>query len=251
MENKELNRLPLYFFNLKGLHLCGGFSSLAVSRDFFFNSFYYFCCLSTHRHLLVNHGSITVLAVALLSLTRFPVEPRKLSCSERVCACGFLPRAAVAWLQLPTQACTRFHREGRSWGEDEQGSFCALFCRTAAAEPLGSAQPPRLTPHAGYVCTDDRGKQKELPARCILKTFCGRRLGSFLTSRVLLTRALGFWSREEEVGRAGTETKQGYGNRSMCRHALVHICLESRTVLQGSHTWNSSCWRAAAPSPSS
>lgn len=80
---------------------------------------------------------------------------------------------------------------------------------------------------------------------------CGQCLGSFLTSRVLLARALGFWSCEEEVGQAGTETKQGYGNWSMCRHTLVHTYLESRTVLQGNHTWNSSCWRAAAPSPSS
>lgn len=156
MENKELNRLPLYFFNLKGLHLCGGFSSLAVSRDFFF-------FLTPFITFAVSPPTdICWWITDLLQCLQLLSSP----CG----ACGFLPGAAVAWLQLPTQACNQFHREGRSWGEDEQGNFCALFCRTAAAEPPGSAQPPQLAPRAGYVCTDDQGKQKESPARCVLKT---------------------------------------------------------------------------------
>lgn len=43
---------------------------------FLVNSLYYFCCLSTHRHLRVNHSSVIALAIALLSSTQLPAPKR-------------------------------------------------------------------------------------------------------------------------------------------------------------------------------
>lgn len=95
---------------------------------FLFDSFNYCCCLSTHRHLVMKHRPI------VLANVPFSAEPRKPSCSERVCYQEYL------WPN--SGAYPRQHHGGQA------GKLWHLFCKKVAAEPLGSTQPPHISPRA-------------------------------------------------------------------------------------------------------
>ena len=155
MENKELNRIPLFFVffcNLfKGTSSVWGLLQLGSYQDFLkFISLYYFCCLSTHRHLLTNHRSAPVLAVALLS-----------SAPSRAAPQGLPPAA---------------HPSPSPVSQGRAGKLCALSAGRQQPSPRASLH--RLgSPRAGG---HRSGEAKRIPSSPRPYTICARCLGSLL-----------------------------------------------------------------------